>query len=199
MTREFGRFLRRNSIALLALFLALGGTTYAASSALLPNNSVGSKQVINGSLQTVDLSKKARKALKGNRGLRGLTGTKGATGPVGTAGPKGDIGPKGATGPQGPSGLVAVGSFTPSQIVEGATLTCTTPSGANCTGLKLNGSDVRLSSPEAIRVCNTVTGKSFTSGSGSGTAANPHFIWDGTTWKLDSASVAPMQNLSCTP
>ena len=32
MTRGFGRFLRRNAIALLALFLALGGTTYAAGS-----------------------------------------------------------------------------------------------------------------------------------------------------------------------
>ena len=30
MTRGFGRFLRWNTIALLALFLALGGTTYAA-------------------------------------------------------------------------------------------------------------------------------------------------------------------------
>ncbi len=85
MTRRFTRFLRHNAIALLALFLALGGTTYAASNAL-PRNSVGSPQVINGSLQAKDISKKARKTLKGNRGLRGLTGAKGATGLQGVQG-----------------------------------------------------------------------------------------------------------------
>jgi hypothetical protein len=43
MTRGFLRFLRGNTIALLALFVALGGTTYAATS--LPKNSVGTKQL----------------------------------------------------------------------------------------------------------------------------------------------------------
>jgi hypothetical protein len=92
MVKGFGRFLRRNTIALLALFLALGGTTYAASSALIGKNTVASPQVVNGSLQTKDLSAKARKTLKGNRGLRGLQGAKGATGAAGA---------KGATGAQG--------------------------------------------------------------------------------------------------
>ena len=96
MTNRFVRFLRRNTLALLALFLALGGTTYAASSALVPKNSVGSRQVINGSLQTLDLSRKARKGLKGNRGLRGLRGLAGA---------------RGATGPQGATGTVDTSNF----------------------------------------------------------------------------------------
>jgi hypothetical protein len=99
MTRGFLRFLRGNMIALVALFLALGGTTYAASTALIGKNTVASPQVVNGSLQTKDLSKKARKALKGNRGLRGLRG------------PQGLPGAKGATGPQGPTGATgAAGS-----------------------------------------------------------------------------------------
>ena len=38
------RFIQRNGIALLALFIALGGTTYAASTAF-PRNSVGAKQL----------------------------------------------------------------------------------------------------------------------------------------------------------
>jgi hypothetical protein len=87
MVNGFGRFLRRNTIALLALFLALGGTTWAASSALIGRNTVASPQVVNGSLQTKDLSARARKALKGNRGLRGLqglTGPQGAKGDTGT-------------------------------------------------------------------------------------------------------------------
>lgn len=94
MTRGFGRFLRQNTIALLALFLALGGTTYAASTALIGKNTVASPQVVNGSLQTKDLSNKARRALKGNRGPRGLQGAQG---------PQGLQGARGATGPQGPA------------------------------------------------------------------------------------------------
>jgi hypothetical protein len=95
MVYGFGRFLRRNTIALLALFLALGGTTWAASSALIGRNTVASPQVVNGSLQTKDLSAKARKALKGNRGLRGLRGLQGAKGATGAQGVQGVQGPAG--------------------------------------------------------------------------------------------------------
>jgi len=56
--------LRRHAISYVALFAALSGTSYAAATKLLPKNSVGSRQVINGSLQKVDLSKKAVAALK---------------------------------------------------------------------------------------------------------------------------------------
>ena len=46
MIKRFGTYLRRHHVALLALFFALGGTTFAASTAL-PRNSVGSKQLKN--------------------------------------------------------------------------------------------------------------------------------------------------------
>jgi hypothetical protein len=95
MTRGFLRFVRGNAIAMLALFIALTGTTYAASTGLIGKNTVASPQVVNGSLQTKDLSAKARTALKGNRGLRGLTGAKGATGAAGAQGVKGDKGDAG--------------------------------------------------------------------------------------------------------
>jgi len=101
MGRGLGRFLRQNTIALLALFLALGGTTYAASTGLIGKNTVGSPQVVNGSLQAKDLSAKARKALKGNRGLRGLRGLQGLQGP------KGATGAQGVQGVQGVAGTVA--------------------------------------------------------------------------------------------
>jgi hypothetical protein len=104
MTRGFGRFLRHNMIAMLALFVALGGTTYAASTALIGKNTVASPQVVNGSLQTRDLSKKARAALKGNRGPRGLQGSAGA---IGAQGPKGTTG---VQGPQGPSNGLGSGN-----------------------------------------------------------------------------------------
>jgi hypothetical protein len=87
-------------ISLVALFVALGGTGYAAVQ-LAPKNSVGSTQVINGSLQKVDLSKKAVAALRGNRGARGPAGAQGA---AGAAGPAGAVGPAGATGPAGAAG-----------------------------------------------------------------------------------------------
>ena len=92
MTRGFLRFLRGNVIAMLALFIALTGTTYAASNALIGKNTVASSQVVNGSLQTKDLSGKARKALKGNRGLRGLRGPQGAKGATGAQGVQGIAG-----------------------------------------------------------------------------------------------------------
>jgi hypothetical protein len=82
-------YVKRHHLALFALFFALGGTSFAAGNALLPRNSVGTKQVINGSLQTSDLSKTAQKALKGNRGLRGATGARGAQGATGAQGLQG--------------------------------------------------------------------------------------------------------------
>jgi hypothetical protein len=92
-----GAYLRRNHLALLALFFALGGSAYAAGTALLPRNSVGSRQVINRSLQTADLSKRAQRTLKGRRGPRGAPGVPGTPGVPGEKGDKGDPGPPGLT------------------------------------------------------------------------------------------------------
>src|SRR5690349_19191117 len=94
--------LRRNIVAYLALFVALSGTSYAASTALLPKNSVGSAQVINRSLQTGDLSKKTVAALHGARGPQGPRGPQGAPGAQGAAGAQGTPGASGPPGPPGP-------------------------------------------------------------------------------------------------
>lgn len=53
MTRILG-LARRNLVAYLALFVALGGTSYAAFD--LPRNSVGSKQIRNGAVTTAKLA-----------------------------------------------------------------------------------------------------------------------------------------------
>jgi hypothetical protein len=100
MLRGIAAYVRRHHIALLALFFALGGTAVAASNSLLPKNSVGTKQVINGSLAKADLSGKAVKALKGNKGARGIPG---AGGPQGPAGPQGVQGVQGVQGIPGPT------------------------------------------------------------------------------------------------
>jgi hypothetical protein len=106
MARRILRYMQQHIVAFLALFVALGGTSIAAGTALGPRNSVASPQVVNGSLQTVDLSRKARRALKGNRGARGPAGSQGATGPAGPAGPTGPPGPS-----TGPAGGVLTGTY----------------------------------------------------------------------------------------
>ena len=52
----FLRHLRRHLVGYLALLLAFTPGAYAASTALMPTNSVGSRQVINHSLKSVDFA-----------------------------------------------------------------------------------------------------------------------------------------------
>jgi Collagen triple helix repeat (20 copies) len=101
------RHLRGNLVAYVALLIALSGTSYAAASKLGPANSVGTAQVVDGSLQKVDLSRKAVAALRGTtgpRGLRGPTGSRGLTGSQGPQGAPGSPGLTGTPGVQGPRG-----------------------------------------------------------------------------------------------
>jgi hypothetical protein len=128
MIGRIGTYVGRHHVALLALFVALGGTSYAASAALVPKNSVGSAQVINGSLQKGDLSKKAVVALKGAQGQQGAQGAQGATGSAGAAGAVG------ATGPPGISGYVVVTTTTPLANGAFAGLSAPCPAGKKVLG-----------------------------------------------------------------
>jgi hypothetical protein len=95
--------LRGNLVAYLALFAALTSGGYAATTKLLPPNSVGTRQVINGSLLKKDF-----RAGQLPRGARGPTGQAGAAGATGLAGPAGPTGQTGAAGAKGPPGPVSV-------------------------------------------------------------------------------------------
>ena len=85
ITRLRGRLSYANLTASLALFIALGGTSYAAIT--LPRNSVGPKQlranavrsaeIRNSTIRVKDINRRARTALRGQQG------------PVGPAGPAG--------------------------------------------------------------------------------------------------------------
>lgn len=99
------RHLRTNGVAYSALFFALSGASYGAASSLLPKNSVGSAQVVNGSLQKVDLSATAITALHGARGKRGPQGIQGLQG---SPGERGAQGLQGVQGPQGVQGVQGV-------------------------------------------------------------------------------------------
>jgi hypothetical protein len=78
------RFSRRPSaalvVALIALFVALGGTSYAAVT--LPRNSVGTAQIKNRAVTKAKIAKKTLAALHGSRGARGPQGAIGPTGPL---------------------------------------------------------------------------------------------------------------------
>jgi hypothetical protein len=114
------RHIRRNFVSYLALFVALGGTSYAAVK--LPRNSVGSRQLRNNvvtSRKVRDHSLLARDfkdhqlpaGRQGKAGPAGPQGAAGGPGPQGSRGATGLTGPKGATGAtgsQGPAGPVNV-------------------------------------------------------------------------------------------
>jgi hypothetical protein len=106
-----------NVISSLALFIALGGVSWAAVT--LPANSVGKRQlrdnavtgkeVANGSLRAADF---ARGALpEGPAGPAGAVGPAGAAGPKGERGEPGAKGDKGDRGEQGPAGPSACDSL----------------------------------------------------------------------------------------
>ncbi len=105
------RYLRRNHLGFLALFIALGGTSYAA--ATLPKNSVGANQIRTdavSSSEVKDGSLRARDFRSGDlpagaTGATGATGAAGATGATGAAGPQGEQGATGDKGDQGEPGL----------------------------------------------------------------------------------------------
>src|SRR5437773_1706594 len=94
MLRGIAAYVSRHHLGLLALFFALVGTSYAATSSLLPKNSVGTRQVINHSLLRADF--------KAGQLRRGPAGPEGPEGPQGAQGAAGPQGPQGAQGPPGP-------------------------------------------------------------------------------------------------
>lgn len=85
------------AVALVALFVALGGTGYAAGGGFSGGDGA----------PRADAAARRARSLRGPRGLRGArgaTGARGPQGPAGPAGPQGAPGAPGATGAQGPAG-----------------------------------------------------------------------------------------------
>jgi hypothetical protein len=88
-------------VALLSLFVALGGSSYAALQ--IPRGSVGTKQLKNGAVTSPKVKNNSllvRDFRRSQRAqLQGPPGARGAQGPVGPQGPQGPVGP--ITGPAG--------------------------------------------------------------------------------------------------
>jgi Collagen triple helix repeat (20 copies) len=89
-----------------AIIAAVVAAVVAAASSTAATIVVTSKNIKNGTIQTVDISAKAKRALKGNRGPQGLRGAQGAQGAQGVQGSQGAPGAPGAQGPPGPAGIV---------------------------------------------------------------------------------------------
>jgi len=108
MARILDKLTYANVVATLALFVALGGASYAAMQ--LPKNSVGTKQLRKNAVTNGKIAKGAvTKAKLGADAKAALTGAQG---------PKGDPGPKGDVGPAGPS--EALTASTPDEsVVDG--------------------------------------------------------------------------------
>jgi hypothetical protein len=108
----FIRYVRRHHIGLLALFIALGGTSYAAVT--LPANSVGTTQIKKNAVTSAKVKKNAVTSAKVKNGS--LRQADFAAGEL-PAGPTGPAGPQGARGLQGPKGDKG-DSFVPDIIEE---------------------------------------------------------------------------------
>jgi hypothetical protein len=115
--RLLARHLRGNAVAYLAIFVALGGTSYAAVA--IPNNSVGNKQLKKDAVDSKKVKNKTLtaddvKAGEAKAGPQGIQGVIGSQGQQGGKGLQGDQGDKGGQGDQGPPGT----RLTPSQSVS---------------------------------------------------------------------------------
>jgi hypothetical protein len=78
-----------------ALIAAVVSAAVAAASGTAATIVVTSKNIKNGTIQIVDISAKAKRAMKGNRGPRGSRGLRGVQGLQGAPGPAGAPGPPG--------------------------------------------------------------------------------------------------------
>jgi hypothetical protein len=83
--RLLNRLSYANVVATLALFIALGGTSYAALK--LPKNSVGSTQIKTGAVHTGEIANRTIRlgdiSVSARNSLRGQTGPQGVAGPAG--------------------------------------------------------------------------------------------------------------------
>jgi hypothetical protein len=122
-----------------ALIAAVVSAVVAAASGTAATLVVTSKNIKDGTIQTVDLSAKAKKALKGKRGARGARGA---------AGPQGAQGPQGPQGIQGPAGVQRIKlivsapvNVPPTGASVEASATCPPGETAVSGGFGLDGSD----------------------------------------------------------
>jgi hypothetical protein len=117
-SRIRSRLTYANLMATIAVFVALGGSSYAALQ--LPKGSVGPEQLKRNSVTSPKVKKGSLllSDFKASQRAR-LRGPQGAAGQTGPAGPQGAQGAQGATGPPGPTQGSATAEYT--GAIPGAT------------------------------------------------------------------------------
>src|SRR5690349_719145 len=169
MIHRLTAHVRGHAVGYLALFIALGGSSYAAvrltpgsvnsaaiakravTHAKLARNSVTGGNVARGSLTASDF--KAGTFLQGLKGDAGDPGGAGADGLEGLAGLKGDTGAQGAQGPQGPAGKDGSGAIAAKARLGN---TVTAPHGSS-TAVPLSGGTWTQSAGQINLLAGTVT------------------------------------------
>ncbi len=104
-SRFSGRTSFANVVSVMALFVALGGTSYAAVK--LPKNSVGTTQIKTASVTSSDVKNRSLRQIDFRAGEL-PAGPQGTQGPQGEKGDKGDPGTPGADGQDGVVGEVTI-------------------------------------------------------------------------------------------
>lgn len=105
MVGRIGQHVRQQFVGYVALFVALGGVSYAAIK--LPADSVGSKEIRSGAVKTADLGKSAvttGKVKDGSLLSKDFRPGQLVPGPAGAQGPPGPKGEPGAAGAEGAAG-----------------------------------------------------------------------------------------------
>ena len=117
------RHLRFNAVAYLALFVALGGTSFAAAAVVtgknVRDNSLTGRDIRNSSLTGTDVKDRSLTFADFNGSVPGAAGERGPKGDTGEAGPKGEIGPRGLPGLNGTPGPIT-GDLPSGVTVRGA-------------------------------------------------------------------------------
>jgi len=146
------------AVALVALLVAMSGSAVAASL-------ITSKQIKDGTIQTKDLSKRARTALNGAKGPAGPQGLPGPQGPKGDTGSAGAAGKDGAPGKDGLISSATVQHKDFATLADGATgtQTVTCPAGKKAIGGGVRSDSYGIGLVESSR---PVVGDSATPNSG---------------------------------
>ena len=114
MARRILVLARQHVIAVVALFMALGGTSYAMVGATSASDSKTLYACITERYKTLNLTTATAKCPSGQRKIsfnaKGERGAAGAAGVAGAAGAVGPAGPKGETGERGPAAPSVLGS-----------------------------------------------------------------------------------------
>lgn len=127
-------------VACIALLVALGGTSVAAVSLVVPRNSVGTPQLKKNAVATAKLRNGAVTSAKVRNGSllaidfkQGQFPT-GQQGPPGPAGPQGDKGAKGDPGAPGLAGAEYVMKFSPNDSTSPKNVLAPCPAGKKAIG-----------------------------------------------------------------